>query len=98
MESSVWKISCKVVNLSHLKNFLYKIGRYPSAELDYNVIFNALKQWNIATEGMSSFDLTEIANELVSKSNLVIIVYLYAFFPFFKLGYGPFILKHWKTT
>ena len=54
------------------EEFLYKIGRYPSADLDYNVIFNALELSNIKKEGMSSSDLIESAKVICCSSNKVV--------------------------
>ena len=51
------------------EEFIYKTGRYPRAELDYNVIINALKQSKIPKVGKDRSSLVEKAREILHKSN-----------------------------
>ena len=52
--------------------FLYKVGSYPRANLDYNVIFNALRHVNLLENGEDMFACVERAREITSWNNKMI--------------------------
>ena len=56
-------------NLLSYEEFLYKIGRYSSAELDHHVIYNALNQNDLTQNVLMTYDFIEKAKELLGKRN-----------------------------
>ena len=54
------------------EEFLYKIGRYPGAEFDYNAIFNALEQCSIKKTGLEISNFTENSKEILCRGNKVL--------------------------
>ena len=59
-------------NLITIDDFLYKVGFYPRANLDYNVIFNALRHVNLQENGEDMLACVERAREITSWNNKMI--------------------------
>ena len=56
-------------NLITIDDFLYKVGYYPRANLDYFVIFNALRHVNLQEKEDGMLNCNERAREILSRSN-----------------------------
>ena len=59
-------------NFISYEEFIYKTGLYPRAELDYNVIINALRQSKIPKIGKDRSLLIENAREILGRSNKIL--------------------------